>query len=99
MDEEELDDVNIFESFDDEFLKFDRIEKKFSERSDLHAFILLSQLVPGTSDIVSSAEHDEIYLDTDVDELIKVATNEQLRDLVRCGVRYDSEFNCLCMFV
>lgn len=77
----------VFEKHNDEFLKFKRVKNKLSSRPDIHAFILLNQLVPGTRDMVSAAEHDEFFLDVDVDELEKVATEEQVIDLIRCGVR------------
>lgn len=86
----------MFDEFDDEFLKFERVKDKLSQRPDLHAFILLDKLVPGDKDMIAGAEHDEIYLSTDPEELLKVATKDQLRDLHRCGVRADD--NGLCMF-
>ena len=85
----------MFDEFEDEFLKFERIAEKFSSRPDLHAFILLDKLLPGDRDMVAAAEHDEIYLSPEPKELLKVATKDQLRDLHRCGVRDD---NGLCMF-
>jgi hypothetical protein len=88
----------MFDEFnDDEFLKFDRVENKLSTRPDIHAFILLNELFPGTRDMVACANHDEIYLDVDAKELKEKATKEQLRDLHRCGVRADSDG--ICMFV
>jgi len=88
----------VFNKFDDEFLKFERVENKLSRRPDLHAFLLLDSLLPGDRDIVSAAAHDEIYLDVELDQLAATAiTEEQVRDLVRCGVR-ESE-DSLCMFV
>lgn len=86
----------MFDEFEGEFLKFDRIKERLSDRPDLHAFILLDKLVPGKTDMIAAAEHDEIYLEIDPDELAKVATKDQLRDLHRCGVRADD--NGLCMF-
>lgn len=85
---------------EEEFLQFGRIpeERRLSNRADLHAFLLLDQLVPGTGDMVSAAEHDEFFLDVSPDELAKVATEEQITDLIRCGVRYHMEFDCLAMF-
>lgn len=89
----------VFEQFDDDFLKFDRVEKKLSNRPDLHAFLLLDRLLPGDRDMVSAAEHDEIFLDVELDDLAKTGiTEEQVRDLVRCGVRI-SDFDGLCLFV
>ena len=89
--------VYVFDEFEDEFLKFERVKEKFSHRPDLHAFILLDKLLPGKSDIVAGANHDEIYLGPSPEELLKVASKDQLRDLVRCGVREGD--SGLCMFV
>lgn len=88
-----------YEKYHDEFLKFGRVENKTSNRPDLHAFNLLDKLVPGNSEIVSAAEHDQIWLDVEPEELSKVATDEQIIELIRCGVRYDRSINCLALFV
>lgn len=88
----------MFDEFEEDFLKFDAIKEKLSTRPDLHAFILLDKLVPGTRDLISAAEHDEYYLSIEPDELLKVATKDQLRDLHRCGVRYDGANDSLCLF-
>lgn len=84
---------------DGEFLKFDRVQNKTSQRPDLHAFTLLDKLVPGNRDLVSAAEHDEIWLSVQPEELAKVATEEQIVELIRCGVRYDQTSEGLAMFV
>ena len=88
--------MDMFAEFEGEFLEFKLVKEKLSNRPDLHAFILLDKLLPGTEDMVAGAEHDEIYLSPDPEELLKVATKDQLRDLHRCGVRADD--NGLCMF-
>lgn len=49
--------------------------------------------------MVSYAEHDEIFLDIKPEQLAKVATEEQIKDLVTCGVRINKEYDCLAMFV
>jgi len=88
-----------FEKCDDgEFLEFERVENKLSARPDLHAFLLLEQLVPGKGDMVSAAEHDQIWLDVDPSTLAEVITAEQVRDLARCGVMYDSDQECFSLF-
>jgi hypothetical protein len=87
-----------FEESDDEYIKFERVENKRSSRPDLHAFMLLAELVPGDMDIVCSAEHDEIYLQPDIADLVKAGiTREQVVELARCGVR-TGDYG-LCMFV
>lgn len=87
----------FFEKHHDiEFLKFDRVSEKLNRRPDLHAFLLLDRLVPGDCDMVSAADHDEIFLEVSPESLAAVATDEQLIDLIRCGVRIDNDG--LCMF-
>ncbi len=81
----------------DEFLKFEKVANKRSQRPDLHAFLMLDELFPGTSDLVSSASHDEIWLDVD-DDQVETLTDEQILELSWCGVRHDSDGG-LCMFV
>jgi hypothetical protein len=88
-----------YKKYGDEFLKFDRVFNKTSNRRDLHAFNLLDKLVPGNGAMVCSAEHDEIWLDVTPEELSKVATENQIIELIRCGVRYDSGTDCLALFV
>lgn len=86
---------------DDEFGKFDRVTNKLSNRSDLHAFILLDKLMPGGDwpfpDLIAAAEHDQIYLSIDCDKLNDVITDEQVLELVRCGVMYSED--SLSLFV
>lgn len=92
--------INLREEFDkhrDEYMKFDRIDNPAHPCPDICAFLMLTKLVPCEGNFVTWAGHDEIALDTDPDELAKVATSENIRDLVRCGVRYSDD--CLKMFV
>lgn len=88
-----------FESFQDSPRDFAYVKNKKSNRTDLHAFMLLDSLVPGTRDMVTGAEHDEIFLNVDLDNLAEKITEDQVLDLVRCGVMYNDEFECLSMFV
>jgi hypothetical protein len=96
MDTEQL--LEFYEANDNAFLKFKDIppERRHSNRPDLNAFVLLDKLVPGTGDIVVCSEHDEIYLGTDLELLSAAATEENLLDLIRCGVRFTGDG--LCMF-
>lgn len=88
-----------YEKHSDEFLKFERVQNKTSGRADLHAFNLLDKLVPGKTDMVSAAGYDKIWLDVSPKELAKAATEEQIIDLIRCGVRYDNSTDSLALFV
>lgn len=89
-----------FEKHNDEYIKFERVENKMHSRPDICAFLLLDKLLPNDgNDIVSAAEHDEIYLDADCEKLAEVATDDDILTLTRCGVRYDSSTDSLAMFV
>lgn len=90
-----------YEKYEDEYLEFGRVKNKRSKRADLHAFLLLDKLCPSHRgfDIVSGAEHDEIWLDVEPEKLAKVATEQQIIELIRCGVRYDEDTDSLAMFV
>ena len=79
-----------------EYLKFDRVEDPISKRPDLHGFYLLDKIVPGDSDIVSGAEHDVAFVDVSAEALAEAnVTEAQLIDLLRCGVSYSDEYDCL----
>ncbi len=80
-----------------EFIEFERIEKPRSKRRDLHAFMLLDELAPGTGKIVAAAEHDEIWIEVSP-EAIEHATEEQIIELIRCGVMLDSDTDSFHMF-
>lgn len=88
-----------------EYLKFDRVVTRRSQRPDLHAFLLLDEILPpriggnaqAAPDMISCAEHDQIWLAVNIDELAERVTREQAIELVRCGVRYSDDG--LAMFV
>jgi hypothetical protein len=88
----------FFEDNNDDFLKFELVENPRSKRPDLHAFLLLEELVPGDKDILDAAEHDEVWLSIELSELEGKITEEQLLELIRCGIRCDEDGQ-LCTFV
>ena len=76
---------------------FNKEERK---PSDLIAFILLNNLVPDKYRMVAAAEHDEIYLGVSIGELEAAKiTEDQVKELVRCGVLYNPRTESLYMFV
>jgi hypothetical protein len=90
---------DAFEKFEDDYLKFDRVENKLHARPDICAFILVDKLLPNDGvDIVCAAEHDGIFLDADCEKLAEFISEEDILTLVRCGVRYDSEIESLAMY-
>jgi hypothetical protein len=101
-----LDLEEIFKKYEDDHLEFQHVANKLSNRPDLHAFILLDKLVPSEKnkdeDMIGCAEHDEIWLNVDPKKLAEVAKEEDILNLIRCGVRYgryDNDSNSLHMFI
>lgn len=84
---------------EDDFLKFKDAKDAPSTRPDLAALIVLDRLVPGTQAIVSAAEHDEIFLDIDLDKLAEVITEDTVKFLRQCGIRADYCGSGLAMFI
>lgn len=84
---------------DDDYGAFGLVENRRSDRPDLHAFMLLDELFPDSNRcMISSASHDEVWLDVSL-EKVETLTDEQITELVRCGLLYDYEHCCLMMFV
>lgn len=88
-----------FDQYEHEFLEDHRLTNRRHARKDIHAFLLLHDIDPRPRDIVAAAEHDEIWFDTDIEKFEPVVTDEQIRELVWCGVFYDEETESLGMFV
>jgi len=95
-----LDLESLFEKHEAEYLKFDREQNPKHPRPDVCAFLLLHELAPRKTGrgMIEAAEHDEIWLDADVDEVAAKATEQEIVTLIRCGVRYDSENHLFAMF-
>ena len=89
MTEDEL--QALFDKHDAEYLKFDQITTPLHRRSDICAFMKLHNLVPGRSHMIEGADHDVIYLDTSLEDLAEVATEDDVIYLIRCGVRSTGE--------
>jgi len=89
-----------FDKYDDEYIQFQNVANKRSRRPDMHAFIVLDELLPGDEkgDLISAAEHDQFFLDIEPEALARVATEEIILDLVRCGVSFDEENESLFLF-
>jgi len=88
----------IFNKYQDDYGKFEKVEKKFSKHPDIHAFLLLERLCSEGGDMISSAEHDEFYLNVDIEKLSAIITEEDILTLVRCGVMFDADTDSLMMF-
>lgn len=84
--------------------EFERIpkEERLASRPDVHLMILLDRLLPDTNEfplcLTSHANEDGVFLETKVEDLVKVITDEQALQLLRCGLAYDKESHYLFFF-
>ncbi len=93
--------TELFDEHNDEYMSFDNVHEteRLSDRRDMHAMILLDTLLPGDGHIISASEHDVIYLGVGLEELVEVISEEQIIQLIRCGVLFDEHRECFTMFV
>ena len=92
--------IEIWNLHDKEYHHFGKIENKICESTDLSAFMMIHKfMINKEADIITSAEHDEIYLSSLDDLDFAKIIEEDIVYLIRCGVRYDEEYDCLAMFV
>ena len=87
---------DLFETHKREYLKFEKILDPKSRRPDVNAFLILDALVPSNEDLISCAWHDNIGLGIDLRDLAEAASEDQVIELIRCGVRISNGH--LCMF-
>lgn len=87
----------IWEKHNDEYCKFENVIIKLSSRPDIHAFIKLNELFPGDRDIICASHHDEYFLDIEGEQINQICESDII-DLIRCGVMYSEEYDCLSMF-
>lgn len=73
-----------------EYRKFDRVTNKVHTRMDLHAMVMLDKLFPNTTPMISATGHDECWLSV-TDEEINTLTDDQILELTRCGVVYNTD--------
>jgi hypothetical protein len=81
----------LFEKYEDDSFKFWGVEHKMSQRADLHALMMLDKLDGSGGEALASSDYDVVYLTFDPDVVFKNATEDQIHDLVRCGLRFDGD--------
>jgi uncharacterized radical SAM superfamily Fe-S cluster-containing enzyme len=89
---------NFLNNHEEDFLDFDSVKDKKSNRADLHAFIILDSLFPSDNDIIANSEHEIIFIDVDVDEFCDKITEDVLLDLHRCGILYNTRDDAIFMY-
>jgi hypothetical protein len=81
---------NIFYDLEDteEYLQFHKIKNPLSKRPDMHALLMLDKMFPEEGDMIDWAGHEVIGISISPEELLEVATKEELLDLYRCGLSH-----------
>jgi hypothetical protein len=90
--------IALFKKYDSEFLEYENIEGLDSGYKDLYAMNILAKLIPNGYNMVSASEHDVIWLEPGLEELAEVITEEQVLELIQCGVMMDDDEEGLQMF-
>ena len=90
---------DVFEKHsDDEHLKFERIPKaeRLHPSDDLCGLLKVASLMKNPAKFSMNAGHDQIWL-ADWDDL-KQLTEEDVVYLLRCGIWWDGDVDCLSTF-
>lgn len=87
MTEEEMHD--LFAAHEDEARHYDRIAVKLSDRPDIHGMLMLNWLDPQTGDIISAADHDQVWFAAKPEVVARNITEDQVKDLLRCGIYFE----------
>ena len=82
---------------DAEYCKFNRIKHKRSKRHDLHAFLLLDLLFKTDEEMMCCIEGNRVCLGITEREVHSL-TEEEVTELIRCGVLVDWSNDSLFMF-
>ena len=78
----------LFEKFGKELSwnEFKNIPDKPHSRPDIAGMIALDRLGPGATNMVRGSDHDEIWLDADLETVAANATEADIRLLAACGI-------------
>lgn len=88
-----------FQEHSEKYSDFEEnVKNPLSKRSDLHAFILLDKLQPSEYCMIYASAHDEFFLNIDLDAIAEVITEEQIIELIACGVSLDTGRGRFSMF-
>lgn len=89
------------ELHDSEMNEFSKVRNKPSHRADLAGLILLDRFVPSEHGYFILTERcgSEIHLEVSIGQLAPKVTEEGIRDLLRCGIYYSEDCDCLTISV
>jgi len=85
----------LFDQHDSEYCEYSRVHPLAETQPILHALLMLYRLVPNKCCIFAGADHDIIYLNVDSDALSGVISEEEVIDLIRCGVHLENDRLCM----
>ena len=85
-----------FENVNDDYLKFDQIEKPLHPSNDLAGLLKIASLLKDPTNFPMSADHDSLYL-ARPEDMVEL-TDDDILELTRCGISYDSSNDCLFKF-
>ena len=93
--------TELFKKHNEEYLHHGDIENPMHRQADLCAFLMLDKIAPlnNDRDIIIDARHDEITLAFDSAKVAENATEQEIIDLIRCGIRFEEGDECFVMFV
>ncbi len=86
--------LEVFKKYKNEAHKFDLVENKKSLRPDLHILLKIDEWFPDTEQIIGAIIKRNVCINLQVEQ-IETLTEDQVIELIRCGVNYHGTYECL----
>lgn len=75
------------------YFDIENIKCRMYQPPDVNAFVLINNILPSDKNIILSVGPNEIVLNADAELLCQLAYDDELVDLVRCGVTMELRNN------
>jgi hypothetical protein len=85
-----------FNSYRQDYTKFNLIKNKRATHPEEHALIILSELMLTAVTLTASGDSEEVFLDIPGDIILSLQ-EDMITELVRCGVKYNEDNRCLTL--
>ena len=97
MNEEEF--LAKFEEFNDEYSKSENLFNRLNTDDIINALLMMQPFALYEHSIVSGANHDVINLGVSMNKLLQSnPTDDFIKDMLRTGISYDSDYNTFYLF-
>ena len=85
---------------ENEYIEFEKVENKKSKFADIHGLLLLEEKFPPNEishGILDNFDYETATINIEIEEDNIPLTENDIIELLRCGIDYDEDLECLTM--